>query len=407
MKIDERRAGFAPSPSRSEGRQLLLFSTLLGLMETILASALAPLIPELTRAYGLSTARVGLLFAAYPAGMVLVSIPAGYWAASFGPRRTAVAGIWLLSISSVAFAFARSPAELDLGRFFQGVGATTAWAGALAWLARAYAVEERGRAIGVAVSAAFVGVLLGPGLGAIAASAGLQVIFCAIGIGLGLVAVWGGPRHQAVARSSATPASIRAFGGPPLLLCIAFAIVLGVISGTTSALGPLLLSGRGLSSAAIAGCFVAAAAPQVLITPALGRRLGRSGLQHFCAATMLATAAVLPLVVIKSGQVVSACLFGLAVAVGFMGSNPMMLLLSATAERMGASQEMAMSLGNGAWGLGAAAGALALGTVADATSISAAFLIASALALVMALCLAIPRTIGTSRPLVTPSQQEL
>jgi predicted MFS family arabinose efflux permease len=370
------------------GRALLVFCVLLSFLETVLWAALAPVIPTLARDPGLSAAQVGTLTAAYSAGIVIAAVPVGYAASRLGPRVIALAGLWALSIGSLAFAFSQSSLELDLSRFVQGTGAAAAWAGALAWVAATFSGPERGGAIGLTLSASFCGVLLGPLIGAVAASAGRQPTFTVIGVGLGLAALWGGPSDLKTQRPGRKRASLGAFRQPILLVPLVSLVSFGVLTGAVSALGPLLLTERGLGAGAIAACFVCAAVPQVLFTSALGRRLGRSGLVHFCIAILLLTAVLLPLVTLPNGGLATAVLFSGVVVLEFLAFNPALLLMSVLAERVGASQEFSMSLANGTWGFGSAVGSVCLARVADAASISVAFLVTGALAATTGMILA-------------------
>jgi predicted MFS family arabinose efflux permease len=155
-----------------------------------------------------------------------------------------------------------------------------------------------------------------------------------------------------------------------------------------TALGPLLLAERGLGAGAIAACFVCAAAPQLLFTPALGRRLARSGLVEFCIAMFLLSALLLPLTTVPTGQLTTAAVFSVVVGGEFITFNPLLLLTSSTAERLERSQGLAMSMANGAWGLGAAAGGLCVARVADATSIAGGFVAAGFIAFTAGVVLA-------------------
>ena len=81
-------------------RALLVFGVLLAFMETVLYTALSPLIPELARELSLSATQVGTMTAAYPAGLVVASVPVGYAASRGGPRVTAVVGLWVLALGA-------------------------------------------------------------------------------------------------------------------------------------------------------------------------------------------------------------------------------------------------------------------------------------------------------------------
>ena len=60
-------------------------------------------LPAVTAAFALSTTQAGLLSAAYSIGAFFTSIPAGYLSSRFGPRRTAIWGLWGLGVASMLF----------------------------------------------------------------------------------------------------------------------------------------------------------------------------------------------------------------------------------------------------------------------------------------------------------------
>ena len=70
-----------------------------------------------------------MLSAAYAAGTLAASLPAGLLAARIGPRRVLVSGLVLLGGASLVFGFAHHIVLLDSARFVQGVGGALAWSG--------------------------------------------------------------------------------------------------------------------------------------------------------------------------------------------------------------------------------------------------------------------------------------
>ena len=104
------------------------------LVDTMFYAAIAPLLPYYSHHFHLAKAQAGVLAAAYAAGTLLGSIPAGWMAARVGVRATILTGLGLMIGSSVVFAFAQDVALLDWARFVQGVGGAGSWAAGLAWL---------------------------------------------------------------------------------------------------------------------------------------------------------------------------------------------------------------------------------------------------------------------------------
>ena len=86
-------------------RRVLVIASTMILFDVAFYSAIAPLLPDYVDELGLSKAEAGILSAAYAAGTLLASLPAGLLASRAGPRRTVLAGLALLGLSSVVFGF--------------------------------------------------------------------------------------------------------------------------------------------------------------------------------------------------------------------------------------------------------------------------------------------------------------
>src|SRR4051795_6056857 len=170
-------------------RKLLFLASAVVLVDTSFYAAITPLLPDLTEQFGLSKAGAGVLAAAYPVGTFVGGLPGGWMAARVGVRQTVLLGLALMTLASVAFAFAESVVVLDAARFVQGVGGAASWAGAMGWLAGAAPREKRGQLIGSAMGAAIAGAPLGPVIGVLADLLGYEVVFCSVGaVGVGLMA---------------------------------------------------------------------------------------------------------------------------------------------------------------------------------------------------------------------------
>ena len=101
-------------------RRLMLLCCAIVFVDTSFYAAMTPLLPGFEDEYGLSKTAAGVLAAAYPAGTLLGALPGGYLAARAGVRATVLLGLALMSVASVAFAFASSIEVLDAARFVQG-----------------------------------------------------------------------------------------------------------------------------------------------------------------------------------------------------------------------------------------------------------------------------------------------
>jgi MFS family permease len=349
-------------------RRLLLLASTVVFFDVAFYAAIAPLLPEYVAEYGLSKGEAGVLAAAYAAGTLLASLPAGLVATRIGPRRTVIGGLVLLGVSSLVFGFGRDIVLLDASRFVQGVAGALIWSGALTWLITSAPPERRGAVIGTALGTAVAGALIGPVLGAAAAEIGTEVVFGAV-LGLALVLAAfaahlpepGPPERQPLREVAAAIVS------RPILTATAFVAVPSLMFGTVEVLVPLRIDELGGGHLAIAAGFIAGAALEASLAPLAGRYSDRVGRRipfvigtGICACSMVGIAAAQAL-----GPVLAALFLGsLGAGVCFA---PALTTLSEAADASGLQQGFAAGLSNMAWAAGQTAGALIGGSLAGAT----------------------------------------
>jgi MFS family permease len=349
-------------------RRLLALASTMVFFDVAFYAAIAPLLPDYVADFGLSKAEAGVLAAAYAAGTLLASLPAGLVATWAGPRRTVIGGLLLLGFSSLVFGLANEITLLDAARFAQGVSGALIWSGALTWLITTAPPERRGSIIGTALGTAVAGALVGPILGAVAAEVGTGTVFSAVlGIAILLAAVAsrfpeaGPPERQPLREVGATILS------RPILIATAFVAIPSLMFGAVEVLVPLRIDELGGGHVAIAGGFIAGAGLEAVLAPIAGRysdRIGRripfvTGI-GICACSMVGIAVAQAL-----GSVLAALILGsLGAGICFA---PALTSLSETADLSGLHQGFAAGLSNMAWAAGQAAGALAGGGVASAT----------------------------------------
>lgn len=363
-------------------RRLVLLASAMIFFDVAFFAAIAPLLPEYVHDLGLSKAEAGVLSAAYAAGTLLGSLPAGYAASRFGPRRTAIVGLLMLGASSIVFGFAEQIGLLDSARFAQGVAGALIWSGALTWLITTASEEKRGSVIGTALGTAVAGALLGPALGAIAGSIGTQPVFGSVLVITALLAFAASrlaetkvPERQGLREVVATLVS------RPVLETAAFVAVPSVMFGAIEVLVPLRIDMLGGGHGVIAGGFIAGAGLEAMLAPLAGRisdKVGRRtpyviGLS-ICAMAMVAIAAVTTLGAVLAGLIATSLGAGLCFA-------PALTLISDVAELSGLHQGFAAGVSNMAWAAGQVIGGIGGGVVASLTgnavpSIMIAFLLA-------------------------------
>jgi MFS family permease len=363
-------------------RRLLVLASTMVFFDVAFYAAIAPLLPDYVAEFGLSKAEAGILAAAYAAGTLLASLPAGFVATRVGPRRTVIAGLLVLGASSLVFGLAREIALLDAARFAQGVAGALIWSGALTWLIATAPPERRGSVIGTALGTAVAGALVGPIVGAFAAEVGTGAVFGAVlGIAVLLAAMAvrlpepGPPERQPIREVAATMAT------RPILTATGFVAVPSVMFGAVEVLVPLRISELGGGHVAIAAGFIAGAGLQAALAPIVGRYSDRVGRRvpfvigiGICACAMVGIAASQAL-----GPILAALILGsLGAGICFA---PALATLSETADLSGLHQGFAAGLSNMAWAAGQMVGALAGGGMASITGYTAPSLSIAALLL--------------------------
>ncbi len=348
-------------------RRLLLLVCALVWVDTLLYSALTPLLPHFADTLGLSKAGVGVLVAAYAAGALVGGLPGGAAAARLGARRAVLVGLALMGLASLGFAFAHGFWPLAGARFLQGVGSGFTWAGAFAWLLAATPSGRRGEVIGTAMGAAVFGALLGPVVGAAAALVGRDVVFTALA-GLSVVLAFWTLRIASVPPDVPSLAAMRRalrdhlFVGGLLLMALP-----SFLFGVLSTLAPLHLAADGWGAAAIGAVWLVSAALETVISPIAGRLLDRRGV--LLPISVALTVAVPISVGLAIGPRPLAYVPLIVLAGGAYGAlfTPAFALIAEGAERSRLAQGMAFGLMNAAWALGALIGPAAGGAVAAAT----------------------------------------
>jgi MFS family permease len=359
-------------------RRLLLLVSALVWVDTMLYAALTPLLPHFTHTLHLSKAGAGALVGADAAGALLGALPGGAIAARLGPRRAVLAGLTLMGLASLGFAFAHGFWPLATARFFQGCASGFTWAGAFAWLLAAAPRERRGELIGTALGAAVFGALFGPVVGAAAALIGRGAVFTALAVLAVVLGVWTLRIESIPPEAPSVSALGRALREPRFVAGLALMALPSLLWGVLSTLAPLRLSAAGWGAAAIGGVWLVGASFEGALSPIAGRLLDRRGV---LLPVQAALAAAVPLSVgLALGPRPLAYVPLVIVAGGAYGVlfTPAFALIAEGAERSGLPQGMAFGLMNAAWASGALIGPAAGGAVAAASGDVVPFVLSAA-----------------------------
>lgn len=360
-------------------RRFLLLASVVVLMDTSLYAALTPLLPHYADRFGLSKAGAGALLACYGAGVLAAALPAGVLTARLGPKRLVVAGLGLIALATVVFAFAGDVWTMGAARVVQGLGSSATWAGGLTWLVAVAPPERRGAAIGTAMGSAVFGALVGPVLGAIADFAGTRATFCGFTVLVVATMLVAAREPGVAAEPQRLLDAARAFRDRRLQAGLWLMVLPALLFGCFALIVSLRLDAAGWRTSAIAAVFLGAAAGESALNPLLGRLVDRRG--HLApVGPALALSAVFALAlawartpaVLVPLAIVGALVFG-----GFY--SPGMALISASAERARLAQGIAWGVANAAWAGGNVVGPAAAGGIAQVASDATPWLVCAGL----------------------------
>lgn len=128
-------------------------------------SALNLAIPTMGNYFHMGAASVGWITTAYMLVIAAMAVPFGKIADNTSRRNTLIIGVSVFGVFSLLGIWAWSAAGILLIRAVQGVGAAMIFASNMPIAISAFPGKERGRAIGICTSGAYVGLALGPALG--------------------------------------------------------------------------------------------------------------------------------------------------------------------------------------------------------------------------------------------------
>ncbi len=380
--LRSRRYALSGADGGSERPIVLLISVLL-LFESAMYSAVTPVLPHYAHALHASKPAVGLLAAAYPAGIIPGSLLGAWIASRAGVRRTTLIGLLLFAVSIVAFGFGTQIGTLDALRFVQGAGCGFIWGGGLTWVIAVAPRESRGAVLGKVFAAAIFGTLLGPILGTLAVTVGTRPVFSAVGaVSFGLAA-WTTrhPEPPAWQSDEGWMASLRKVRNSPRILLGSWLILLeaGTL-GATGTLLPLRLSRLGGSGILIGATFLVASLLSTRIATPVGRLVDRRGPALPLCLGLSSTAVLLATLPLPASAV------GLAIiSVIVLGGPltaytiPAMAIITDTAERIGLPLVVATMMLNLAWAVGETVGAPVAASLSQATSDAVPLLLLAAI----------------------------
>lgn len=277
-------------------------------------------LPTLTSEFEASTTTVVWVSMAFQLVTLGLVLPAGRFGDLFGKRRMFAAGMFISTVGMLLAGLAPGILELILARVVQGVGGALTNALSAAIVTAAFPRSERGKALGVLMSFAGAGMMLGPSLGGlILDTLGWRWIFL-LRVPLGLIAF--GVALTFLERDSVSAEAREGTFDVPgtiVLLAAATAFALGVNQGSSLGFASVPFIALIGAAAVLVGTFLAiearSASPVIDLSLFKARTFAiGSGLMLITTSTVVALTFLMPFYLIL-GKGLSAASAGLVLLV--------------------------------------------------------------------------------------------
>ncbi|MCK9299387.1 MAG: MFS transporter, partial [Methanoculleus sp.] len=154
-----------PTPDVVERRTVLIIATLAAFLTPFMGSAVNIALPSIAAEFGLDAVSLSLVASSYLLATAIFLVPLGRCADIYGRKLVFTIGVVVFTASALLSALATSGLMLILFRFLEGVGSAMIYGTGIAMITSVFPPEERGRALGINVTAVYIGLSIGPLLG--------------------------------------------------------------------------------------------------------------------------------------------------------------------------------------------------------------------------------------------------
>ena len=147
-------------------KNLLLFLIMLtSFINPFMGAAVNMAMPDMAREFSMNATTMGWVSMSFLLSSVAVLLPIGKIADITGMKKMFIYGNIILTIASLLCALASSSFMLISFRVLQGIGGAMMFGTGTAMITSAFPKEQRGRALGINVSAVYLGLTMAPLLG--------------------------------------------------------------------------------------------------------------------------------------------------------------------------------------------------------------------------------------------------
>jgi MFS family permease len=340
------------------------------MIECAMYSIVTPMLPHFARVLPASKPQLGVLAGAYAAGLVPGALLGGVLSVRVGVQRTTFAGVLLFAIATPVFGFLSNIVLLDAVRMIQGIASGILWGGGLTWVIAVAPEGRRGEMIGTTISAAIVGMLIGPVLGVAAVATSPSLVFSLVGAVtlVAAVLVWREPEPDHFEETGTAPARalLRSVGA---MLGTWLTVLEAMAFGALYVLLPLQLAQLGASTVEIGATFLLSSVLAMLVAPRLGVICDRHGTLLPVLVALGSSAVLLVALGLPSSALVLSALAFLVMGGPLSGFIvPSVSMISDSAEALGVALAVSTMAFNVAYAIGETVGAPVAALVSHRTS---------------------------------------
>jgi MFS family permease len=368
------------------GRKNLVFALVSAaiFMDMMVYTLVIPVLPSYAMKLGADTVTIGAIYGAFSVSLLLFSIPFGILSDRLGRRSFMMLGMLTLAATNVAFSLSSDVKVLILARLVQGMSGAATWSAGLSMLADTFGPEERGKRLGMAMSAMSIGTLLGPTMGGI--------LYDNFGYALTFIIPSGMACMVGLAFLAVSEPSVRApsmsfrerlapyLRSPRTFLAISLAVVIGATTyGILEPFMPVYMYDVFSATPTMVGlAFGAMSLLSIVAQPLVGRLYDVQGGRSLITAGLACSALVVAGCALTPSFALTAAVFSLlGITMGF-ALTPMLPLLS-DLYGGGNSSGMAYGIYNTLFSLGLAVGPFAGGLMVAAYTLPVTLFMVAAL----------------------------
>jgi len=145
----------------------LFIAALSSFLAPFMTSSINVSLPDIEKDFLVDAVLLGWIASSYILAAAIFLVPFGKLADIYGRKKLFLIGIIIYSISTVLIGLSQNISILLALRVIQGIGSSMVFSTNIAIITSVFPVGERGKALGINVSAVYIGLSLGPVLGGV------------------------------------------------------------------------------------------------------------------------------------------------------------------------------------------------------------------------------------------------